>query len=437
MTIPHYGKRNPGGLTAAAPGDTLYFAFASYNDSGDSEALTGIAVTDIEVIKNGIAVVRATDSGYSLISDTGQFGDRAGLYRFSVQLFNTNDDTGFYDIGSWYQVAVDSVVVDGKTVRLWAGSFEIGEPRANIVQIDGDTGAADRLGKLAGLQLKTDGTFDTGTGQSTNTLNITATASTDTGQVSNAVWNSIRTDHATAGSFGHDLADTGEIATAAWNFSARSLTAFAHDTGVADTVWKYSGRKLAVDTGIGEQVWDTVKTGHMDTGTFGWELGAGVHVVSVSDTGINERLTSLETGVTVTLLSDTGSVSRAVWNSLRADHTTDGTFGQRVLGDIKAVDGDTGAADIIAEAFADTGYVLRVSVEQLDGDTGAAAHLTAAFATQSTTTDTGLIANAAAIRTQTDKLTFDTGNELHADIRKVNNVTVGGTGADGNEWGPA
>lgn len=149
MTIPYYGKRDPGGLTAASPGDTLYFAFGSYNDSGDSEALTGLAVSDIEVAKNGGATARATDSGYSLISDTGQFGDRVGLYRFSVQLFNTADDTGFYDAGSWYQVAVDAVTIDGKTVRFWAGSFEIGTPRANLVEVAGDTGQAVHLGQLA------------------------------------------------------------------------------------------------------------------------------------------------------------------------------------------------------------------------------------------------------------------------------------------------
>ena len=66
--------------------------------------------------------------------------------------------------------------------------------------------------------------------------------------------------------------------------------------------------------------------------------------------------------------------------------------------------------------------------------TGINERLTAIEAANS---DTGLVVNAAAIRTQTDKLTFDTGNELQADVRKVNNVTVGGTGSSGNEWGPA
>jgi hypothetical protein len=124
--VPHYGKRDPGLLTAASPGDTLYFPFASYNDSGDSEVLSGLAVTDVEVIKNGQPTVRATDSGYSLISDTGQVGDRIGLYRVSIQLFNTADDASFYASGSWYQAFIDAVTIDGKTVRFWLGSWEIG-----------------------------------------------------------------------------------------------------------------------------------------------------------------------------------------------------------------------------------------------------------------------------------------------------------------------
>ena len=141
--IPHYGKREPGALTAASPGDTLYFNFGTYNDSGDSEVLTGLAVTDIEVIKNGAATVRATDSGYSLVSDTGMVGDRAGLYRCSIQLFNTADDASFYASGSWYQAFIDAVTIDGKTVRFWLGSWEIGRQKVNTVELNGDTGSAN------------------------------------------------------------------------------------------------------------------------------------------------------------------------------------------------------------------------------------------------------------------------------------------------------
>lgn len=42
----------------------------------------------------------------------------------------------------------------------------------------------------------------------------------------------------------------------------------------------------------------------------------------------------------------------------------------------------------------------------------------------------------AAIKTQTDKLTFTVANQVDANIQSVNDVTVNGTGALGDEWGP-
>ncbi len=45
-------------------------------------------------------------------------------------------------------------------------------------------------------------------------------------------------------------------------------------------------------------------------------------------------------------------------------------------------------------------------------------------------------AGIAAIKTQTDKLTFTVANQLDANIQYVNDVQVNGTGANGNEWGP-
>jgi len=144
MTI-NFGKRKAGGLTAASPGDTLYVPFAAYNDSGASIALSGLAVTDIEIFKNGGAAPRATDSGYSLISDTGQYGDRTGLYRFSVDIYNTADDTGFFDAGGQYHIAVDAVTIDGRSVRFFPGVFEVDTIDVNIASIVSDTGAAGNL----------------------------------------------------------------------------------------------------------------------------------------------------------------------------------------------------------------------------------------------------------------------------------------------------
>jgi hypothetical protein len=149
MTI-HYGKRNPGNLTASSPGDTIYIPLNFYNDSGASISIgSSLAVTDIELFKNGSVAQRATDSGYAVLGDTGNYDNRIGFKGISVSLFNTADDPSFYAVGSTYWVAIDSVTVDSRTVRFFPAVFEIGETRANVVQIDGDTGAADVLGKAA------------------------------------------------------------------------------------------------------------------------------------------------------------------------------------------------------------------------------------------------------------------------------------------------
>src|SRR3990167_3924288 len=257
MTM-NYGKREAGGLTAASPGDTLYIPFASYNDSGDSEivAAASLAVTDIEIFKNGGAVTRATDSGYSLISDTGMYGDRVGLYRFQIQIYNTADDTGFFDAGSQYHVAIDSVTVDGKTVRFFPAVFEIGRQKVNVTEIDGDTGPADNLGRIAA---------DTGTG-----------------------------------SYLYRHRDTGGIADAIWAKDIRALTAFLFDTGIAQTVWRSSTSGFTADTGSVAYAQGRIMAVRNDTGAAHLDQGRfGV----ISDSGIQAAVL------------DTGKVASAIWTS--------------------------------------------------------------------------------------------------------------------------
>lgn len=319
MTI-NYGKREAGSLTAASPGDTLYIPFASYNDSGNSEALTGLAVTDIEVFKNGGVTARATDSGYSLITDTGQYGDRAGAYRISIQLFNTADDTGFYDAGSQYHVLIDSVSIDGKTVRFFPAVFEIGRQKVNVVEVDSDTGAADVLAKFAG----------------------TAGALNPSGEL-----------------------DTGSVANS--SYLPTNVIRVTGDTGAAAHV-------------------------------------AQVYANGFTDTGLYSRLDRLA--------EDTGGVN------------------------INSIRGDTGAANhlklTMENGFADTGINDRLAKILADTDTGIQSGVAV-----SSLTDTGFNAKLEAIKTKTDSLTFTQAGQVDANIRSVNSTAVDGTGAGGDEWGPA
>lgn len=113
--------------------------------------------------------------------------------------------------------------------------------------------------------------------------------------------------------------DTGNVADAVWAKASRTLTAFALDTGVADTVWKYAGRKVAVDTGIAEQVWKYSTSGATaDTGSVGYAQG---------------RLMAVK--------GDTG-----------AAHLDGGRLG--VTANVEQIDGDTGPADNLGKVFTAT-----------------------------------------------------------------------------------
>lgn len=113
------------------PGSTLYVPFDSFAGStGASITLTGLAVTDIEIYKDGSTTQRASDNGYTLLDTDGiDFDGLTGIHGFSINLAD-NSDAGFYAAGSRYFVVVSSVTVDSQTVSFVAARFTIGQPAA-------------------------------------------------------------------------------------------------------------------------------------------------------------------------------------------------------------------------------------------------------------------------------------------------------------------
>lgn len=539
MTAPHYGKRNLGLGTAASPGDTLYFFFGTYNDSGNSEADTGLSVTDIEVYKDNGTTPRLTDSGYSLILDTGT----PGLRRFRIQLFNTADDASFYANGSWYQVAVDNVKIDGKLVRFWAGSFEIGEPRANVVQLGGDTGAANQLraafangfndtginDNLSRIRFDVDtglraqisdvdtglhdtlADYDTGirgilvttgvnvsridgdTGapdqlakayattptyfQQVNLVQLrsdtggadrwyrytqkldtggdaTVSASVDTGQVNNAIWNGLRADHTAAGSFGQyvtanlDLidADTG-FATQIGKFGSLLSSAGQIDTGTINGGFIPANiRQIAGDTGAAAhlaQLADEYDTGRLaaeasatlDTGAVNqavWQANAIRGITAITDTGLSDNLGRIRSDVDTGLRAQIADADTGIHDAI-ADLDT-GIRALLALRDTGAIAtavwaGDTGLRDHITNV--DTGLTNRLNVIASDVDTGLRA--------QVSDVDTGVHAVLAVIQAKTDSLTFTVAGVVDSNIQRVNDVAIQGTGDTGlgDTWRPA
>jgi hypothetical protein len=113
------------------PGSTQYFYFDTFDGgTGASITMTGLAVTDIEIYKDGGMTQRASTTGYTLIDTDGIDIDTVtGHHGFSIDL-SSDATADFFTAGSHYTVHVASVTVDGQTVNFTAGSFTIGLPGA-------------------------------------------------------------------------------------------------------------------------------------------------------------------------------------------------------------------------------------------------------------------------------------------------------------------
>jgi hypothetical protein len=115
-------------------GITLYIPFHTFDSNGGSVTITGLAVTDIEIYKNGAATTRASDNGYAMLDTDGiDFASKTGIHGFSIDL-SDNSDAGFYAAGSFYWVVISAITVDTQTVNFVAATFRIGPAAANVTQ---------------------------------------------------------------------------------------------------------------------------------------------------------------------------------------------------------------------------------------------------------------------------------------------------------------
>lgn len=108
-------------------GATIYVPFHTFSsdDPSASMTITGLAVTDIEVYKNGSATQRASDAGYTLLDTDGiDFDGTTGLHGFSIDTAD-NTTADFFTSGADYWVAVASITLDGATINFWAAHFSI------------------------------------------------------------------------------------------------------------------------------------------------------------------------------------------------------------------------------------------------------------------------------------------------------------------------
>lgn len=137
-------------------GDVLPVLFATYAGStGASITATGLAVTDIEIYKDGSTTQRASDAGYTLLDTDGlDFDGLTGIHGFSIDT-GDNTDAGFYTVGAWFTVVVSAITVDSQTVsfiacqfRLMAAESVAAKPK---VDVDAWLGTAAATPTVAGV----------------------------------------------------------------------------------------------------------------------------------------------------------------------------------------------------------------------------------------------------------------------------------------------
>lgn len=137
-------------------GDVLPIFFATYDGgTGASLTMTGLAVTDIEIYKDGSVTQRSSDAGYTLLDTDGiDFDGITGIHGFSIDT-GDNTDSGFYTVGAWFHVVVSAVTVDAQTVNFIAAAFRLmpaesvaGKPK---VDVDAWLGTAAATPTVAGV----------------------------------------------------------------------------------------------------------------------------------------------------------------------------------------------------------------------------------------------------------------------------------------------
>lgn len=203
-------------------GQTIYVYFNTFdsNDPSASVTLTGLAVTDIEIYKNGSTTQRASDAGYALLDTDGiDFDGITGIHGFSIDT-SDNTDAGFYAAGNDYTVIVSSVTVDAATINFIAARFSIDNRGLLRPSVAGRTLGVEADGDLTKV----------------NTLDGHTAQTGDTYALANGATGFVAIDTAIAALSGDALA-LEDIAQANWEYSSRVLTAgtniaLAKGTGV-------------------------------------------------------------------------------------------------------------------------------------------------------------------------------------------------------------
>lgn len=430
-------------------GKTIYVPFHTFNSSGASVTITGLAVTDIEIYRNGSVTQRASDAGYALLDTDGiDFDGLTGIHGFSIDT-SDNTDAGFYAAGYDYWVVVSAITVDSQTVSFVAATFSIDNR-----QLLRPTVASRTLDVSAGGEAGVDWA---NVGSPTTTLNLSGTSTkalepTTAGRT---------LDVTTTGEAGLDFANvnlpvgsipigniiengTMQAGSAAGTAVLRSATSFVDDLIIGATIIVTGG------TGAGQSriIYDWVSTTDTASVSPNWTTtpdNTSTYLVIPTPPASTNSATLPAVNVTQLVGDSQSATDLKDFADAGYDPATNKVQGVVLTDTVTTYTGNTvQSGDAFARLGAPAGASIAADIAVIESQTddiGVAGAGLTALATQASVNtiddflDTEVAAilaavdtEVAAIKAKTDQLTFTKTNELDANVQSINGATVTGDG---------
>ncbi|RWO83168.1 MAG: hypothetical protein EOS18_06140 [Mesorhizobium sp.] len=418
---------------------TVAIMFTTHAASGAPVApSSGFEAADVKIYKNGSAAEKTSTNGLTM---TSPFDSITGLHCLVIDTSNDTDDVGFWVAGAQYTVVLSpDETVDSLAVAKVIGTFglalapvfaRVGAPAGASVSADV---AAVKAVLPAAL---VSGRIDASVGAMAANVMTAAAAAAD-------LTTELQSGLATAASIA-----------ALNNLSAAQVNAEV-DTAIADAALATAANLATVDAVVDaikvttDKLDDTVED---DVGTFRFTAnaleqaptgGSAPTAVEVA----NEVQTRTIAAVTTVNGLAANSVSAA---ALAADAVTEIQAGLATQASVD--DLPTNAELATALATADDAVLAQVALVRAKTDnlpddpadqslivaaTDAVMSRLGAPAGASLSADIAAVkTDTAAVKSQTDSLTFTVAGKVNANVTHVNETAVTGSGETGDEWGPA
>lgn len=426
-------------------GETIYIPFHTFNSTGASVTITGLAVTDIEIYKDGSTTQRASDAGYTLLDTDGiDFDGLTGIHGFSINTAD-NTDAGFFVAGSDYWVVVSAITVDSQTVNFVPAIFSIENRSALRPTTAGRTLDVASTGE-AGLDF--------------SNVNIPVGAVKALGFIDNGTLQSATASGAvlrSAASFANDLI-IGSIIVIVGGTGVGQARVI-HDSVLTGDAISISPDWVTTPDNTSDYIivasppapTNSAVLPVVSIGAINGDIQSMTDLKAFVDTGFDPATNKVQGVVlTDTVTTYTGNTPQTGDSYARIGATGSGLTSLASQSSVNTIDDflDTEVAAVLAAVDTEiativtaVGTTIPAALTTIDDflDTEIAAIVTAVGTTipaALTTIDDFLDTEVAAIKAKTDSLTFTVAGVVDANIQRVNDVAIQGDGTLGDEWRP-